>query len=224
MSGRITVRSPTSPSRSLGSSRSGKALAVCSASADKLASWLNTACLRWCSNSVSRRSCCFRHANSCWVRSLMAAACFFAVAIRASASCAAAPLLCSASVKGLGANPCGFGEVSLEALCRFAVILGCLGKQRCGLLLRLVVGGLELPRSPVPARLPAWIWLLRPRAQQSGAGSQCRGRHSGESLAPRCRPPGVPTRLAAGQPRSATSRFGLGLVHLGFDLIAQLAA
>ena len=99
ISGRITVRSPTSPSRSLGSSRSGKALAVCSASADKLASWLNTACLRWCSNSVSRRSCCFRHANSCWVRSLMAAACFFAVAIRASASCAAAPLLCSASAR-----------------------------------------------------------------------------------------------------------------------------
>ena len=89
----------TSPSRSLGSSRSGKALAVCSASADKLASWLNTACLRWCSNSVSRRSCCFRHANSCWVRSLMAAACFFAVAIRASASCAAAPLVCSASAR-----------------------------------------------------------------------------------------------------------------------------
>ena len=99
----------------------------------RLASWLSTACLRWCNSSVSRRSCCLRQANSCWVRSLIAVACCLAVAIRASASWTAASLVCSASATA-SARIRAASLMSASRRCRgLVVVLGGLGQQRGGL-------------------------------------------------------------------------------------------
>ena len=55
--------------------------------------------------------------------------------------------------ESLRANPRSLGQICLEPLGRLAVMLGCLGQQGSGLLLRIVIGGLELQRPPAPVRL-----------------------------------------------------------------------
>ena len=205
------MRSPTSPSRSLGSSRSGKALAVCSASADKLASWLKHRLLalveQLClTTQLLLPPCELLLGPLIDGRSLLLRCRYPSFSLL---NCRALGLL--GFGKSLGANTCGFGEVGLQAICRLAVVLRRLGKQCSSLLLRFDRGRTSAARPPVPARQPPWIWLLRPRAQQCGAGSRCRGRHSGALLVPHCRPRGGPTRLAAEQPQPSDSASALAL-------------
>ena len=52
--------------------------------------------------------------------------------------------------ESLRANPSSLGQIGLEPLGRLAVVLGCLGQQGSGLLLRIVIGGLELQNRLLP--------------------------------------------------------------------------
>ena len=167
------VRSPSSALKSVRSSISGKDWAVCCANADRLASWLRTACLRWLSRSVSRRSSCFRQANSDWVRSVIAAACALAAWTRSSASLIAASLVFSASASASVRIRAASLTSSLQPVGGLLVVLGGLGQQGGGAL-----GGLLLD----PAQLGDGLLALdRDLLPQSAASRSAVRRSSSVS-------------------------------------------
>ena len=162
-----------------------------------------------------------RQANSCWVRSLIAVACFLAVATRASDSWIAASLGLLGLGQGLGPDPGRLGDVGLQPLGRLVVVLGGLGQQLRGLGLSLVVGLLQLGHRLLALGgdlLPDLGGLALDRAAQVlgvEVGVLPRGLGLVVGLTPQrlCLPTG------GGDQRLG---LGLGLVDLGLELAVQL--
>ena len=191
----------SSPSGSVGSSRSGNALAVCSARADRLASWLRTACLRRWSRSVSRLSCCLRQANSCWVRSLIAEACFFAVLIRASDSSTAASLVFSASAMASllirAASAMSASRRSVDSPCAWSPRPAAPRSSAAPPRARPATGSPPARVRPRSSAVPR-----PPRVRPHDADSQRPAPHSPGPLRPRGRLPGAAHPPADGRRRA----------------------